>query len=83
MWDGKAVPPVLLAAQADLARWTIKHLNEMITLGQRLPHNLGEWARLTSYAMTDAHAYTQMTAGTNGAFFQMLSRDDDLIRHHL
>jgi hypothetical protein len=83
VWDGQAVPPVLLVAQADLARWAIKHLNEVIALGQRLPHNLCEWARLTSYAMTDAHAYTQMMAGTNGAFFQMLGWDDDRIRRHL
>lgn len=83
VWDGQAVPPVLLVAQADLARWAIKHLNEVIALGQRLPHNLCEWARLSSYAMTDAHAYTQMMAGTNGAFFQMLGWDDDVIRRHL
>jgi len=83
VWDGNAVPPVLLVAQADLARWAIKHLNEVIALGERLPHNLCEWSRLSSYAMTDAHAYTQMMAGTNGAVFQMLGWDDDLIRHHL
>jgi hypothetical protein len=41
---GQAVPPVLLVAQADLARWAIKHLGEVIALGQRLPHNLREWA---------------------------------------
>ncbi|WP_327293001.1 hypothetical protein [Streptomyces sp. NBC_01198] len=74
---------MLLVAQVDLARWAIKHLNKLIALGQRLPHNLCEWARLSSYAMTDAHAYTQMMAGTNGAFFQMLGWDDDVIRRHL
>jgi hypothetical protein len=67
------VPPVLLVAQADLARWAIKHLNEVIALGQRLPHNLREWARLYSYAMADAHAYTQMMASTNGAFSRCLA----------
>jgi hypothetical protein len=58
VWDGQEVPPALLVAQADLARWAIKRLGEVIALGQRLPHHLREWARLTSYAMTDAHAYT-------------------------
>jgi hypothetical protein len=81
--DGQSVPQVLLVAQADLARWAITHLNEVIALGQRLPHNLDEWARLSSYAMTDAHTYTQMMAGTNGASFQMLGWEDDTVRHHL
>lgn len=83
VWASEAVPPVLLVAQADLARWAIKHLNEVIALGERLPHNLREWSRLSSYAMTDAHAYTQMMAGTNGAFFQMLGWENDVIRRHL
>lgn len=83
VWDGEAVPPQLLAANADLARWAIRHLNEVAALGDRLPHNLKEWARLVSYAITDAHAYTQIMAGTNAAFFQMHGMDPDTIRRNL
>src|SRR2546421_373994 len=71
VWEGDAVPAPLLASHADFARWAIKHLNEVVALGERLPHNVREWSRLSSYAITDAHAYTQIMAGTNGAFFQM------------
>ncbi|MEU3297926.1 hypothetical protein ABZ722_37165 [Streptomyces longwoodensis] len=36
VWGGQSVPPVLLAAQADLARWAIKHLNEVTRWSVRI-----------------------------------------------
>jgi hypothetical protein len=66
------------ASLAILARWAIKNLKAVETLGEQFPHNMRERSRLSSYTITDAQPLTRMTAGSNGSFFQMHGMDHDL-----
>ncbi|MEV0928772.1 hypothetical protein AB0I99_27295 [Streptomyces spongiicola] len=83
VWDGASVPRPLLTATADHCRRARKHLNEAVLLGGRYQDNLREWRRLALYAITDAHAHTQLLAGTIAAFLQREGVEADLIRRFL
>ncbi|GDY49067.1 hypothetical protein SANT12839_099490 [Streptomyces antimycoticus] len=64
-------------------RWTSSYCHRAVQVGRKYGACLREWQRLVSYALTDAHAHSQLLIGTIAAFLQQQGVEDDLIRRHL
>jgi hypothetical protein len=82
-WTAETVPQALLAAVEQHCQWTANYLHQAVRLGRDYDGCLREWRRLALYALTDAHAHTQLLIGTITAFLQQQGVDDDLIRRFL
>ncbi|GAA2358853.1 hypothetical protein [Streptomyces cuspidosporus] len=82
-WTADTVPQELLVAVEQHCHRTSSYCHRAVQVGREYRDCLREWQRLVSYALTDAHAHSQLLIGTIAAFLQQQGVEDDLIRRHL